>query len=258
MTKKLLPVVFSILLVPAFSGSAAAQTADEITEKVLAALGGRDALGKLTSRRSTGTITVSSPQGDLSGTVEISAKAPNMSRTFVELDLTPAGLPQKMTIDQRFDGTTAMAMDSMNGERDLTPNQIQNARNNMFPVPLLSWKKLGVVVEALPKETVDGKSYLVLRGTPKEGSATKIYIDPETYLPAKTVFKVDLAQIGEVEQTIQFSDYRAVDGVKVPFKTVNTNPGQTATFIFTKVEHNVNLPDSLFKRGQPAVVAAAR
>ena len=44
-------ILLSLLFVPALASRAAAQTADEVVEKHLAALGGREALGKITSRR---------------------------------------------------------------------------------------------------------------------------------------------------------------------------------------------------------------
>ena len=77
--------ITSSLLVAAFVlssvGSAAAQTPDEIVDKTLTALGGRAALGKLTSRSSTGTMTISTPAGELSGTIEVLSARPNKSRT---------------------------------------------------------------------------------------------------------------------------------------------------------------------------------
>jgi hypothetical protein len=67
-------VLAALAILHSTSGSAAVQTADEIVEKHLAALGGRAALGKLTSRRATGTVTLSTQAGDIPGTVELSAK----------------------------------------------------------------------------------------------------------------------------------------------------------------------------------------
>ena len=248
MRKTWLPLLLSILLVPCVAGTASAQTADEIAEKVLAALGGKEALSKLTSRRSTGTITLATPQGELTGTLEISSKAPNMSRTLIELDLSAMGQPEKMRIEQKFDGVNASYVTSQ-GEVQPTDNQIQNAKNALFPTPLLSYKANGITLEALPRETVSGKSYIVLKATPKAGSSSKIFIDPDTFLPARTVSTVNMAQTGEIEQTIELFDYRVVDGVKVPFRTVNSNAQQAAEFKFTKVEHNVALPDALFRKG---------
>ena len=60
--------------------AASAQTVDEIVEKTLTALGGRAALGKVTSRSTSGTMTVSTPGGDISGTIEVLNQAPNKSR----------------------------------------------------------------------------------------------------------------------------------------------------------------------------------
>ena len=50
---------------------AAAQTADDIVEKTLTAQGGREAMGKITSRSTKGTIIVTSPAGDLPGTIDV-------------------------------------------------------------------------------------------------------------------------------------------------------------------------------------------
>ena len=48
-----------------------AQTADEVVDRCLTAMGGRAALGKVTSRSMTGTITLSTPAGEIGGSVEI-------------------------------------------------------------------------------------------------------------------------------------------------------------------------------------------
>ena len=54
-----------------------AQTADEVVEKTLAALGGRPAHAKLKSRLTTGTIVLSTPGGDVEGSIELLNAAPN-------------------------------------------------------------------------------------------------------------------------------------------------------------------------------------
>src|SRR5689334_23214623 len=90
------------LLLTAVQG-ASAQTADEIIEKNLTAIGGRAALEKVKSRSTVGTVTLSTPLGDLSGPIEMMNEAPNKSRTAMKLDLSAANLGQ-VVIDQRFDG----------------------------------------------------------------------------------------------------------------------------------------------------------
>src|SRR6266849_2023240 len=100
------------------AGLARAQTADEIIEKHLTALGGRAALGKLTSRSMTGTISLSTPAGDVSGPVEILSQQPNKSRTLITLDLSSFGAGQ-MIFDHRFDGASGYVVDTLRGNRDI-------------------------------------------------------------------------------------------------------------------------------------------
>src|SRR6476646_10165857 len=98
-TSLIVSAMTALLVLP--GAVARAQTADEVVEKALTAMGGRAALGKLTTRVSTGTITVSTPGGDVTGTVETYNKAPNKSRSLVKIDLATFGLGQ-VTQDQRF------------------------------------------------------------------------------------------------------------------------------------------------------------
>ncbi len=52
----------------------------------------------------------------------------------------------------------------------------------------------------------------------------------------------------EIPYTVTYSDYRDVDGVKLPFKTLSfsVSNGDIATYLKT-VKHNVPLDDSIFK-----------
>jgi len=226
---------------------ASAQTADEVVDKYVAAIGGRGALAKLTSRTMTGTITLTTPQGDLSGPVEIYAVPPNKSRTVVKLDLSAFGAGQ-MTVDQRFDGASGYVIDTLQGNRDITGAQAENMKNNVFPTPLLDYKQRGATVELTGKDKVGGREAYILVLTPKSGSAARQFIDAETFLPLRAVIKVELPQIGEVEQTTEFSDYREVDGVKIPFAIRAMSAVQSSSIVISNVEHNTKIDDALFSK----------
>jgi hypothetical protein len=219
---------------------------DEVVEKCLTAIGGRDALSKLTSRTSTGTVTVSTPAATLPGTVEIFAKSPNKSRAVIRLDLSSAGGTGVMTIEQLFDGARAFSLNTVQGDREITGLQLDNLRNNLFPSPLLDYKAAGLTLELLPHEQLNGRDAIVLRVTPKVGSVSRIFIDAETYLVARTVATIDTPANGPLEQTSDVSDYRLVDGVKVAFHVVNANPLQTLNITLSKVEHNLPIDDAMF------------
>lgn len=246
MKRHLLPVVLSLLVASAVT-PAAQQTVDQVIEKHLAAMGGREALSKLTSRKSTGTITIALANGEISGPVELYAKAPNKARAFMVVDLSAMGLNDKLTLDQKFDGTSGWVLDSLQGDRQITGNQLDNMKNGEFPTPLLNYKTNGTKVELLPNETVAGKAAIVLRITPKVGSVARLYLDAETMLAVRTVASVNMPeQGGDIETVGEASDYRTVDGVKVAFKTVNTTPNQTVTMVIATVQHNVAMDDAMF------------
>jgi outer membrane lipoprotein-sorting protein len=231
--------------------SAQAQTADEVIEKHLAALGGRAALAKLENRVATGSVTISTQGINLSGPVEIYVKAPNKSRSVIKLDLSQFGAVE-MVIDQRCDGKTAFAANSMQGDREVTGNQLQNLLNASFPTAFLNYKDAGAKVELAGKEKVGDRTAYVLVYTPKAGSVAREFIDAETYLLLRTVQKVDVAELGgEIEQTSEMSDYRDVGGFKVPFSISTVNAAQTVKVSLKNIEHNKPIDDAMFSR--PAV-----
>ncbi|SRR6266508_487469 len=225
-----------------------AQTAEQVVEKTLAAAGGRAALGKLKSRSTIGTITLSTPGGEVAGSIEILNAAPNKSRSLIKVDLSALGAGQ-MTRDQRFNGTSGYVMDTLQGNQDITGNQLDNLRNSSFPHPLLNYKEMGTTVQVSGKEKVGERDAYVLSLDPTSGSVVRQWIDAETCLPIKMVIKVDVPQIGqEIEQTIEFLDYREVDGIKIPFQLKATSSIQNFTISITKVEHNVPIDATLFSK----------
>src|SRR5215831_3772698 len=222
-----------------------AQTADDIVEKHLAALGGRAAMEKLKSRSMKGTITVSTPVGDLTGAIEILNQQPNKQRTFTQLDLSAVGLG-KMIQDQRFDGTSGYVIDTMQGNRDITGEQLEAMKNGSFPNPLLDYKQAGATVELSGKEKVGEREAYVLVFKPKSGPVARSYIDAESYLPIKQVVKINVPQVGgEVEQTTEVSNFKEVDGVKIPFQIRTTSAIQTVMVNVTQVEHNTQIDQTL-------------
>lgn len=227
---------------------ASAQTADEVIAKSVAALGGRAALVKLKSRSMAGTITLSIPGGEVSGSVEFLNASPNKSRSLITLDLSSVGAGQA-TIDQRFDGSSGYVMDSLQGDHDVMGDQLDNMRNGAFPTPLLNYKELGMTATLSGREKVGDREAFVLILEPASGSVVRQYVDAETYLPLKVVAKMDVPQLGRaIEQTTELLDYRATDGMKLPFTIRASSDVQNYTITITKVEHNVPIDASLFAK----------
>jgi outer membrane lipoprotein-sorting protein len=224
-----------------------AQTADEIVEQHLAALGGREALSRIRTRMSTGTVTLTTAVGPVSGTIEAFAKAPNKSRMLIKLDLSALGGPA-VTNDQRFDGTTGFVIDTFNGNRDIIGTQLESMKNNGFPTAFLDYRTRGHAIALIGKESLADRPTYVLEVTPKTGPKARSWVDAETYLVLKTSVTVDVPQAGALEQISEFSDFRTVDGVKIPFLVKSLNSVQTANAVLTDVKHNVEVDDAAFVR----------
>lgn len=249
MNRVLVSMAAAIALMGA--SSVQAQTADEIVEKHLAAVGGRAALSKVTSQVASGKVAISAQGADFGGSIEISRKAPNKARTLMKLDLSALG-GSEMIVDQRCDGKTAFASNSVQGDREITGSQLQNMLNASFPSPLLTYKEAGARVDLQGQDKAAGRTAFVLLYTPKTGPAAKLFIDAETFLVARSVTTLDVpAAGGTVEQTTDLGDYRVVDGVKTAFSVTVSSPAQTIAITLSKVELNMPIDDTIF--GRPGV-----
>ena len=172
-------------------------------------------------------------------------RRPNKSRTVIKADLSAFGAGP-LVIDQRFDGTTGYMLDTLQGNRDITGNQLDNMKSNSFPHAFLTYKAQGMAVKMTGKEKVGDRDAFVLMFEPSVGSAIKQFVDAESYLPVKTVIRANMPPVGDIEQTAIASDFREVDGVKVPFKIEVTSPATGFTMNFSKITNNVAVDEKSF------------
>ena len=224
---------------------ASAQTADEIIEKSITAMGGRAAFDKIKTRSMSGTITLNTPVGDIPGSVEILNARPNKARTLIKADLSAVGAGP-LTIDQRFDGQNGYVVDTLQGNRDMTGNQLDNMRNQGFPHAFLSYKDAGFSVKLQGKEKLGKGEAYVLVFEPAKGSTIRQFIDAQTLLPVQFSLTVSVPQMGDIEQTTTLDDYRDVDGIKMPFKLTSSSSLQSFTVALDKIAHNVEVDEKLF------------
>lgn len=227
------------------ANAAWAQTAEEVIEKSLAALGGRAALAKIKTRSMAGTITLGTPVGDIPGTIETLNASPNKARTLIKADLTSVGAGP-LEIDQRFDGQSGYVLDTLQGNREITGNQLDNMRNIGFPHPFLTYKELGITAKLGATEKIGDREHHVLVFEPAAGSTIRQYIDAQSFLPMRFVMTVNVPQMGDIEQTTELADYREVDGIRMPFKLTASSSVQSYTVEISKVEHNGPVDEKLF------------
>ncbi|HXO44380.1 MAG TPA: hypothetical protein VN846_02820 [Candidatus Cybelea sp.] len=220
---------------------AAIPTADQILDRYVKAVGGRDAWLKFTSRVTTGTIEV--PSMNLSGMVLIHEKAPDRLLATVIIN--------GAAFRQGFNGTLGWTDDPQDGLREQSGAELAEARRDADFYHPLDLRKLYTKFTVSGAEKIGDRDTYVLEATVPEGSEpTKMYFDAETGLLVRAVSQHH-GPDGVTQYREDFEDYREVDGIKVPFTSRQTNGDTTYTMTIGEIRHNVELDDSEFAK--PAV-----
>jgi hypothetical protein len=109
-------------------------------------------------------------------------------------------------------------------------------------------------LDPAPREDIDGAKMDVILA-PNNIAVTKLYFDADTHLLRR------VAEQGETSayfrNTVDYLDYRQVDGVRLPFRIVHstTEPGgQGEDLRVKKIAHNVELQPEIFSKPLPAQV----
>lgn len=224
---------------PAASHASPDLTAQQILDKYVQAIGGREAWEKLKTRVSMGTIEI--PSMSLSGTVLVHEKAPNRMLMVVIL----AG----SAFRQGFDGTEGWSDDPVNGVRVKSGAALEEMRRDADFYHPLHLQQIYTKFAVKGTETINGRDAYVLEATLPDGGADKMYFDKESGL----VIRMETQQhTSDGVQTFveDIEDYHQVDGVKLPFTVHQTNSASSYTIRFGDVHHNTELDDSEF--AQPA------
>ncbi|HXO05801.1 MAG TPA: hypothetical protein VN884_09270 [Candidatus Sulfotelmatobacter sp.] len=233
---------------PAASSPAAAlPTADQILDKYVAAIGGEAAWHKLNSRVSKGTIDI--PAVNLSGTVEVHEKAPNLSLAIVNLS--------GATFTRGFDGTTAWSDDPQNGLRTESGAEADDSKRQADFYHQLNMRKYYSKWKVTGTQKIGDHDAYEVEATSTAGDLDKMYFDTQSGLLVRAINTVHSPQADQVVQA-DLSDYRDTDGIKLPFSVHSSTAQAEYTIAFTEVHHNVDLSDGQFAKPVPAAQPDAK
>lgn len=221
MQKNTATLFFLLLAVPAFS-----QTADEILDKHISALGGADKLGAVKTIYFERTAKVKLFKIPASVTIQV-GKA-----SFTEFKILGMKTTITTTPGETWEVTGANPPKKM---KEREHKQMVAALNPFGP--LYGARLLGEKVELIGKETLDKADVYHLKVTDKDSEATDVYVDANTYL-------ISALKNEHIESA--FSDYRDVEGIKFAYETENEKPKGKATLEVVKLNPTVN--DMLFMR----------
>ncbi len=220
--------------------------AEQILDKFIQAVGGAQQLAKLSSFTAKGTY--AGFDTDFQKVpAEIFAKAPDQRTTINHL----AAGDNTTT----YDGHEAWlaAADRPVPLIMLVGGDLDGARLDAdlcFPATLK--QDLSKWQAGFPPATIDDRAVQVVEGTAPGGTHVKLFFDKESGLLVRQTRFIDTA-VGFIPLHVDYSDYRAVSGVKVPYHwTVTWVDGQSTTEL-TDVQANAAVPAAKFVKPAAAV-----
>jgi hypothetical protein len=214
---------------------------DEVFRKYIDAVGGIDRVSKLTSYTATGTYLGFNTSG-ATVPIEIFARAPN----------------QRATVVQVFDGDAVKVFDGRNGWAaegwrqvplmTFTGSNVASMRFealSAFPAEIQkSYKDWKVAVVTIGDEDVQ-----LLQGSNPNELPVNLYFNEDGLL-IRTV-RWSSTPVGTVPTQTDYSDFRDVGGVKMPFHQVVTWTNGQNTIELKEIRPNATIPAARFARPAP-------
>jgi hypothetical protein len=220
---------------PAPAAGAAAPTADQIVEKYIAAVGGEDAIRKVTSRQAKGVIIANGTETP----IELFTKAPNLR---LSISQNPNGGSYTA-----FDGSAGWMGTAGRAAREMSPAESWAAGIDAeFSLPLRLKEMFPQLRRGRP-ETVNGAECEVLTGTAEGHPPVRLYFDAKSGLLVRLVRYAD-TPMGRNATQIDYSDYRESGGIKVPFRWTLSRPVARFTIQLSEVKSNVAIDSAKFAK----------
>ncbi len=214
---------------------AAAATPDQIADKYLAAVGGADAVKRITSRVMKGSILA----GGTESPIELYTKAPNK-----RVSVSHMGGRESMTA---FDGTVGWTGSTGGAARQMSEAEAGGAALDAEFSLALRLKELFPQLRRGRPEQVNGVDCEVLNGTRPGGIAVRLDFDKQSGLLLRMV-RTTANPMGRMPVQIDYADYKEFDGVKVALRWTLARPNGRFTIQIKEVLDNVPVDDARFAK----------
>jgi photosynthetic reaction center cytochrome c subunit len=210
-------------------------TADQILEKYVAAVGGADALGKISSRVQTGKILANGTETP----IEVLTKAPNKRVT-----ISHGANGDSYTA---FDGTAGWMGNTGRPAREMSPAESMASGLDAEFALALKIKELFPQLRRGRPEEVGGVTCEVLNAGGPGKLPVRLYFDSKTGLLVRLVRYAD-TPLGRNPTQIDYADYREQDGVKIPFRWTLSRPNGRFTIQIADLKNNASIDETKFAK----------
>ncbi len=184
-------------------------TAEKILALGLEKSGGAKAMEKHHGMKMTGTFSL--PAMGVTAPIEVYQKAPNLMYTRIQSDMFG-------TIESGSNGSVHWEKSMMSGSKIKTGEEAAVAERQATFNLALKWKEFYDKAELAGEEEVDGTPCYKVIMTPKVGEPETTWIAKDSFLTIKSETTLN-SEMGAISIEMNFSDFREMDGVLVPFKT---------------------------------------
>jgi zinc protease len=229
---------------PAFAQATApaqAQPAENLPEakalhaKYIEAIGGEAALKGLKSRVTTSKLNI--PSQNMSAKIT-SYQADGKIYVVTEI-------PQFGNMESGYTDSIAWSKMAMTGPQILEGAERDQLLREADLQSDLDLTKYYTKLETVGSEDVDGKKAYKVEFTPITGEKQTRFFDAESGLLVKIEMTQETAQ-GKIPMTATLTDYRDVNGIKMPYKTVQKAQGVEIELVVESAAHNTDVAGDKF------------
>lgn len=239
---KLLRLPVAALAALTVSFTVKAQTVDEIVNKHIDAIGGKDKISAMKSIYIESDMDIMGNQAPSTTTI-VYGKG-----SISEINFNGQRIVNCVTADKG--GWVINPLMGQATPETMPEDQVKVGKAQLSPGgPLLDYAAQGNKIELAGQEDANGVKAWKLLITTKDGAHSVIYIDPATYYIVRTVIKMN-AGGQEVEQGINYADYKKTDyGFVAPWSSAIELPnGMTLNVAVKKIDVNKEVDPKIFDK----------
>jgi CubicO group peptidase (beta-lactamase class C family) len=218
---------------------------DDLLTKMIAAYGGEENLRK--HKSSLTKIDVDLENQGVQATGSMIAKAPNLTATG--MTFTALG-KQIGSLASYFDGNAGGEIMSFAPEETYSGKRLEDVKAGSDFYDVLNWKQNYKTITVKRMSKVGDEDVYVIEKQRERGTTVTDYVSTKSFLVLRRDSLIVSETSGlELPEKVLFSDYRNVDGVMVPFKTISSNVANGDIVLrVTDVKFDVDIPDSAFHK----------
>ncbi len=225
---------------PAAASVASLPDAGQLVDKYIQALGGATAVQGITSLTEKGSASF----GKLKVPIEIFAKAPDKRASIMTMPNA-----QSATV---YDGNSGWTS-TPRGLREAHGGDLDAMKMDADLHFALNIKQLFPELKTAGTGKIGDQDVYIVIGRQQDAPPVKFYFDQQSGLLLR-ILRYSDSPLGLNPSEVDYADYRAVNGVKIPYQWTTARPGNQFTIQIEQAQLNVPVDDSKFTKPAPPAV----